>query len=123
MESKARLIHRTYLTYLPTTLPVNFYGLPDGKVYIIYSRFYEINFNNSGLEFVFAVHEEFLFDYKNEKLLTVTPLGQPINTVLVDKPEPKIKILKVYRNVNTYSQAQKLLNEIAHKMNCFPASA
>jgi hypothetical protein len=98
-------------------------GLPDGKVYIIYSRFYEINFNNSGLEFVFAVHEEFLFDYKNEKLLTVTPLGQPINTVLVDKPEPKIKILKVYRNVNTYSQAQKLLNEIAHKMNCFPASA
>ena len=123
MESKARLIHRTYLTYLPTTLPVNFYGLPDGKVYIIYSRFYEINFNNSGLEFVFAVHEEFLFDYKNEKLLTVTPLGQPINAVLVDKPEPKIKILKVYRNVNTYSQAQKLLNEIAHKMNCFPASA
>lgn len=123
MESMARLIHKTYLTYLPTTLPVNFYGLPDGKVYIIYSRFYEINFDTSGLEFVFAVHEEFLFDYQNEKLFSVAPLGKPINAVLVDKPEQKIKILKVYRNVNSYSQAQKILNEIAFKMNCSPATA
>lgn len=120
MKPKARLIHKTYMTYLPTTLPVNFYGLPDGKVYIIYSRFYEINFDSSGLEFVFAVHEEFLFDYKNEKLLSANLPQQPLIAEMVDKPEPRIKILKVYRSFNSYGQAQNFLDEMAYKMGRQP---
>jgi hypothetical protein len=120
MEHKAKLIHKTYISYMPTPLPVNYYGLPDGKVYMVYSRFYQINFDTSGLEFVFAVQEEFLFDYTNEKLLSVNRSQQPIVANMVDKPEPRIKILKVYRNINSYGQAQKYMDEMASKMDRQP---
>jgi hypothetical protein len=114
MESMARLIHKTYTTYLPTTLPANFYGFPDGKVYIIYSRFYEINFDKSGLEFVFAEHEEFRYDYESDKiyLWENETRKRPVFAEIVDKPEPKIKIVKVYRSLNSYGEAQKLLEKI-----------
>jgi hypothetical protein len=113
MESKARLLHKTQMTYLPTTLPANFYGMPSGKVFVVYSRFYEINFDKSGLEYVFAEHEDFEFEYKSNRLFQ--KYGEtntiPVALELVDKPEPKIRIIKVYRNINSYNEAQKILNE------------
>jgi hypothetical protein len=47
-----------------------FYGLPDGKVYIIYARFFEIKFQRSGLEFILAEHLEFSYNYAEEKLFS-----------------------------------------------------
>lgn len=120
MKKKAKLIFKTYRSSLPTPLPVIFYGLPDGKVYIVYSRFYQINFDTSGLEFVFAVQEEFKFDYENEKLLSVNNPQKPLFANRVDKPEPRIKILKVYRSINSYGQAQIFLEEMACKMGRQP---
>jgi hypothetical protein len=51
MECFAKLIYKSHMTYIPTNLPVQFYGLPDGKVYLIYARFYDIKFGKSGLVF------------------------------------------------------------------------
>ena len=115
METKARLIHKTNMSYLPTSLPVNFYGLPDGNIYLVYSRFYEVDFNRSGQEFVFAVHEEFSYDFDSDKLYLQSGNEKlfPVFPEMVDKPEPKIKIFKVYRNFKSYSEAQKHLNSIA----------
>lgn len=113
MVSKARLILGTPASYLATCLPVNFYGLADGKVCLIYSRFCDYNSNKSGLEFVFAIHEEFFYDYERNLLFTVDSEGEKrlISHELVDKPEPKIKIIKVARNLNSFGEAQKILNE------------
>jgi hypothetical protein len=91
--------------------------LPDGKVYLIYSRFYEVNFSKTDLEFVLAVHKEFTFDFENEELYSavLNDVIQPALYNLVDKADSKIKILKVYRNLNSYSDATAKLYKKALK--------
>ena len=119
MESFARLIHKSFMTYMPTRLPVQFYGLPDGKVYVIYARFYEVGFDKSGVEYVFGIHEEFLFDYENEKLYMAND-RQKKNLIFyhqVDKPNPKIKVDKVYRGLNSFGEALIQLNKKAQQLN------
>lgn len=115
MENYAKLIHKSHITYLPTKFPVQFYGLPDGKVYVIYARFYEIKMQRSGLEYVLAEHLEFSYHYKEGKL---TLHGNPetqksIYSELVDKPNPKIKIIKVNREFYSFAEAFVQLNNKA----------
>lgn len=115
MEIFAKLIHKSFVSYLPTNFPVQFYGLPDGKVYIIYARFYEIKFQRSGLEFILAEHQEFSYNYEEEKLITFgnQDTKKPVYAELVDKPNPKIKILKVNREFNSFAEAFAQLNKKA----------
>jgi hypothetical protein len=115
MENYAKLIHKTHITYLPTNFPVQYYGLPDGKVYVLYARFYEIKFQRSGLEFVLAEHLEFSYNYAEEKL-TLHGNYESYKTIypeLVDKPNPKIKIIKVNREFNSFAEAIVQLNKKA----------
>jgi len=63
------------MTYLPSKTPVQFYGLPDGKVYLIYTRFYEVKYDRTYLEYVFAEHKEFSYDYENDRLKSITHNG------------------------------------------------
>ena len=118
MQSFIKLIYRSNMTYLPTLLPVQFYGLPDGKVYVIYGRFYEIEFDRTYMEFVFAEHKEFTYDYENGKLIPGDSGRRkgPVYNEMVDKPDPKIKILNIYRNISTYAEACTELNKKAQKM-------
>lgn len=118
MESVAKLIYRSNMTYFPTILPVQFYGLPDGKVYIIYARFYEIEYDRTYQEFVFAEHKEFSFDYAKEKLIPhdAALKNVPVYNEMVDKPNPKIQIHKIYRNLNSYAEAFTELNKKARTM-------
>ncbi|QGY43764.1 hypothetical protein GM418_08865 [Maribellus comscasis] len=118
MEQSVRLIHKTCTSYLATILPVNFYGLPDGHIYLIYSRFYEISFQRSGLEFVFAKHEEFTYDFAGQRLFFINSEGQKRLAFyeMVDKPNPHIKIIKILRNLSSYNEAQKVLIETASAM-------
>lgn len=118
MEKLVKLIYRSNMTYLPTKLPVQFYGLPDGKVYLIYARFYEIEYDRTYLEYVIAEHKEFSYDYHNEKLIPrgITKTGAPVYSETVDKPEPKFKILEIYRNVSSFAEAYNQLNKRAHQI-------
>ena len=118
MDTFVKLIHQANMTYLPTKLPAQFYGLPDGKVYLIFPRFYEIKFDRTYLEYVMAEHKEFSYDYENEKLIphALSRKDAPIYNEMVDKPEPKIEILKIYRNLSSFGQARALLNQKAKKM-------
>ncbi|NQU32038.1 MAG: hypothetical protein HQ521_02290 [Bacteroidetes bacterium] len=115
MKILVKLIHKTHTTYLPTKFPVHYYGLPDGKVYLFYARFYKEGFDKSGVEYILATHREFSFDYDNEKLELIG-LNNSIYPELVDKAEPKIKILNVYRNINSYSEALARLNKKAQRL-------
>lgn len=105
------------MTYFPTALPVYFYGMPDNRIYSVYARFYEINFNNSGLEFVFAEHEDFAINYETGQIITREFLNIDLTDFkeFVDRPDPRLKILKVLRNLDTYSDAQAILNKMAVK--------
>lgn len=115
MKSLAKLIHKTYISYLPTAFPAHFYGMPNGKVYLIFSRFYDIKFGKSGLEFIFAIHKEFSYDYEKEEILPTGKIRKntPIFAESIDKPEPKIHILKISRGINSYSEALTVLNKEA----------
>lgn len=125
MENYAKLIHKTHITYLPTNFPVHYYGLPDGKVYVVYARFYEIKFQRSGLEFILAEHLEFSYNYVEEKL-TLHGNAESKKTIypeLVDKPNPKIKIVKVNREFNSFAEAIVQLNKKAKaQLNKKPAN-
>jgi hypothetical protein len=115
MEIFAKLIHKSFVTYLPTKFPVQFYGLPDGKVYIIYARFFEIKYQRSGLEFILAEHLEFSYNYEEEKLISTgnQDANKAVYVELVDKPDPKIKILNVNRELNSFAEAFIELNKKA----------
>lgn len=114
----AKLVHKTYASYLPTAFPAHYYGMPNGKIYVIFSRFYEIRFGGSGLEFVFAVHKEFQFDYVKEVII---PAGKgkkntPVFAESIDKPNQKMDILKIRRGINSYGEAVNILNQEAREM-------
>jgi hypothetical protein len=118
MEQVAKLIHKTDMTYLPTAFPAHFYGMPDGKIYIVFSRFYKVNFSETGLEFIFAEHKEFAYDYELEKILPSKKGFRkiPIFAETIDKPNPEIKILKIDRSLNSYGEAFIYLNSTAQEM-------
>lgn len=118
MQTLAKLIHRTNASYLPTAFPAHYYGMPNGRIYVIYSRFYEIRFRGSGLEFVFAVHKEFKYDYEKEIIMPRKKFGieTPIFAESIDKPNSKINIIKICRGLNSYSEAINLLNTEAQEI-------
>lgn len=112
MEQNARLISKSRMSYLSTSLPVYYYGMPDGKIVLVYARHYKKKFNVTGLEFVFAVHEDFTYDFESDKILNqhYTIISRKKLVEITDRADPKIKINKVYRNLNSYAEAQVFLN-------------
>jgi hypothetical protein len=118
MKSTAKLIYKTCTSYLPTAFPAHFYGMPNGKVYLVYSRFYDIKFGKSGLEFVIAIHNEFAFDYKSNTVIALTgnTLRKNIFPESIDKPFPEFRIIEINRNIKSYGEAYNFLNFEAEKM-------
>ena len=121
MQTLAKLIHRANASYLPIAFPALYYGMPNGSVYVLYSRFYEIKYAGSGLEFVFAVHKEFKYDYEREIIIPQKNISfnSPVFAEHVDKPNSKINIVKICRGLNSYGEAVNLLNIEAQEMYTF----
>ena len=118
MQTIAKLIHRANASYLPIAFPAVYYGMPNGRIYVIFSRFYEIKFGGSGLEFVFAVHKDFKYDYDKEIIIQGKKFkfSCPVFAEHVDKPDSKINIVKICRGLNSYGEAINLLNEKAREI-------
>jgi hypothetical protein len=121
MQTLAKLIHKATASYLPIAFPALYYGMPNGKIYVVYSRFYEIKFGGSGLEFVFAIHKEFKYDYEKEVILPRKKFSfqTPVFSELVDRPNTKLNIVKICRGLNSYGEAINLLNNEAREMYSF----
>ena len=117
----AKLIYRANASYLPIAFPALYYGMPNGNIYVLYSRFYEIKFAGSGLEFVFAIHKDFTYDYERDIILpnTADCFKTPVFSELLDRPNIKINVVKVYRDLKSYGEAVELLNNEALKMYSF----
>ena len=118
MKPIAKLIHRTYASYLPTAFPAHYYGMPNGKIFLVFSRFHEAAIGKSGLEFVFAEHKEFVYDYKNDTIVSTSKqLKQtPVFAEQVDYPQAKFNVFTINRDLNSYGEAQILINQQAGKM-------
>lgn len=118
MQTTAKLIHRATASYLPIAFPALYYGMPNGRIYVVYSRFYEVRFEGSGLEFVFAIHKEFKYDYDNEVVIPRKKysLDVPVFNEMVDKPDMELNVVKICRGLNSYGEAINLLNKEAREM-------
>ena len=119
METFAKLIHRTNVSYLPTLFPVHYYGMPNGKIFVVFSRYYEIKFGGSGLEFIFALHKDYDFDYESERITYCQKKyrdNKMIFPELLDNPDMKIVIVKISRGINSYGQALNVLHKMAGEM-------
>lgn len=115
MNTKPVLIYKSNMTYFHTALPVYFYGMPDGNISLVYARFYEINFHNTGLEFVFAELEDFSYDFETGQIYRYSSIEICLDDFreMVDRPETRIKINKSVRNIDSYAEAQILVTRSA----------
>ncbi|MDB4583139.1 hypothetical protein N9164_08305 [Draconibacterium sp.] len=76
-----------------------------------------MKFNDSDLEFVLAVNKDFKFDWKNNIIISkVQDDSIPVSAESLDQPDQKIKIVKTYRNLNSFNEAIGKLNKRAKKM-------
>lgn len=116
MKSIAKLIHQSYMTYFPTRLPVQFYGMPDGKVHIIYARFYQVKNDRTDLEYVFSMHDDFSYEYETNRLIPVAENRAPVYNEMVDNPDPNFTILEVRRDIDSYQEAIAQLNKRAENI-------
>ena len=119
MKQIAKPIHVASVSYLPTPFQVQYFGLPNGKIYFIFSRYYKTTSGHSDIEFVFAIHNEFFFDYEKELVLQHGNLLHPkvVFPELVDKPELNFEEIKVARDIRSYAEALVLLNNEAEEMS------
>jgi len=115
MEYLAKIIHKTHLSHLPTDLPVQFFGMPHGKVFFVYARYYG---GQSDIEFVFAEHQEFSYNYSEGRLMFKKngKLEFAINNEMIDKPNPQFAVLKVSRTIRSYTDAYNELNGLAKEI-------
>ncbi len=122
MVMKAKLIHKSYMTYFHTFLPVYFYGMPNGKVYCMYAQFYDSAVKKSELEFVFAEHEDFSYDYQTGKIRGYGQNDISLNLFreMVEQPDPRIKNIETQGGFESYADAQHFLdNNLEMKINSF----
>jgi len=118
MENKTRLLCKSQLTYFSTDMPVYFYGMPNGRIFCFYARFSEIHLNYSVLEFVFAVHEDFTYDYESGKIIAYGYKETRLSDYaeIVNSPDQRIRIMNVYQFLESYADAQVFLNTKAQIM-------
>lgn len=118
MRTFAKLIHKSHITFLRTCNPVHFYGMPDNKVYLFYARTFHGESNKMDIEFVFATHSDFSYDYSIGELVPKKFFNAPVYNEMVDNPDPNIEVLEVSREIKSYTQALLHLNE--YIINNFP---
>ncbi len=89
--------------YFPTPNPAYYFGMPDNKVYVIYSSHYEIPCDIVGSEFVVAELEEFSYNYEKETLLAYkdNDLWPLTMKEAVCGWTQKMKIIKTYKMAET----------------------
>jgi hypothetical protein len=89
--------------YFPTPYPAYYYGMPDNKVYVIYSSHYEIPGGKVGSEFIIAELEEFSYNYEKETLLAYKDNDLWSLTVkeAVSGWTQKMEIIKTYKMGDT----------------------
>jgi hypothetical protein len=103
--------------YFPTPYPAYYYGMPDNKVYVIYSIHYEIPNGKVGSEFVIAELEEFSYNYEKETLLAYkdNDLWSLTMKEAVCGWTQKMKIIKTYKMGDTNLTpvtAEAILNKL-----------
>lgn len=116
MNSNARIIYKSYMTYFHTFFPVYFYGMPNGKIVAMYATYSDLSVSENDVEFVFAEHEDFVYDYANDKIFLNrhTEIDRADFKNLVDRPEQRTKIFYLTHDLKSYADAEQFLSRKSH---------
>jgi hypothetical protein len=112
MSFKAHLIYKSVNTCFRTTLPVYFYGLPNGSILVLYASCNNDFPDDSALKWTLAEHLDFTYDYDTESILTTgsREIGIEEFMDLVDNLEQRIKIKATFGSFSTNNEAQQYFN-------------
>ena len=112
MKSKSRLLYKSNNTCFQTLMPVCFYGMSDGKMLVVFTRFKNQNKNDTTQEWVVAQHLEFTYDYLNDRIFTMETHKVEINEFmdLADNLEQRVKPLASFGCFYTNNDAQHYFN-------------
>lgn len=111
-KMNARLVYKSNNTCFRTILPVYFYGMPSGKMIVLYTREKENLQLNKSVEWVVAEHLDYKFDYKLDAIVDVQNREMEFKEFMeyTDKLEQHVKYLRTFGNFSTYTDAQQYLN-------------
>jgi hypothetical protein len=118
MKGKARLICKTNNTYFAQFLTVYFYGLPNEKVVVLYTREKEGNTNRKSLEWVVASHLDFRYDYESDTIIDKENRACDFEEFIdfIDKQEQHIQPLQTFGEFYSLLDAEQFYNSGAQKM-------
>ncbi|MFV0593616.1 MAG: hypothetical protein ACK5M7_19750 [Draconibacterium sp.] len=127
MKGKARLIYKTNNTLLAQFLPVYFYGLPNEKIVVLFTREKAGNPTRKSLEWVVASHPDFRYDYETDAIVDKENRMCDFDDFMeyIDKQEQHVQPLQVFGEFYSLLDAEQFYNSGAHKMlyNLEPARA
>lgn len=93
-----------------------YYGMPDGNVYIIYCHSYKTTSGKSKVKFIIARLKEFSYEYENETLYEMCngERKPTLQFMVVDKCNQKIEVIKISKTARSYIEAEALLNNFGN---------
>lgn len=108
----ARLVYKSNNTCFHTFLPVYFYGLPSGKMVVLFTREKENLQLNKSVEWVLAEHLDFKFDYELDAIVDTQNRELDFEEFMeyTDKLEQHVKHLRTFGNFSTTTDAQQYFN-------------
>lgn len=105
-----KLLFTAKETYIKTPFPAYYYGSPDNKVYVIYKSSYLTPSGKTSFEFIIARHEQFYYNYLEDKILEKYTNKTPFLNSYIDKPNLILSIVKNSKGCRSYENAEELLN-------------
>lgn len=122
MKGKARLLYKSYNSCFQTSLPVYFYGMPGGKMMVLFSRKKEDFYLKRNFEWVLAVHLDFWFDYDAGVIMDFKnrEVGLEEFMELTDKLEQRINPVKIFGSFSGSGDALQFINENTFHMLISP---
>jgi hypothetical protein len=118
MKFKTHLIYKSVNTCFHTKLPVYFYGMPNGKMVVLFTQ------NNGDFPFdttikwVLAEHSDFSYNFVSGHILTNGQQKVDIDEFmeLADNLEQRIKIIATFGSFYSNSEALNYFNINADNM-------
>lgn len=124
-KMNARLVYKSNNTCFRTFLPVYFYGMPSGKMVVLFTREKENLQLNKSVEWIVAEHLDFKFDYELDAIVDARNREMEFEEFMeyTDKLEQHVKHLRSFGNFSTYTDAQQYLNANISQMLFRPKPA
>jgi len=118
MNFKAQLVYKSVNTCFQTTLPVYFYGMPNGKMLVLFASCKNDFPDETALKWTLAEHLDFWYDVETDCVFTTgsREIGIEEFMELVDNLEQRIKTIATFGNFSTKTEAQQYLNVNLYNM-------